>query len=86
MSKLFYYVKISASMAIEAKRKQNEPLNVFLRRFSEQVKRRGIVNQYKKARFYIKPKSRGLKKMDALERKKHSERLIYLKKIGKVKS
>lgn len=72
-------------MSVESKRKQNEPLNVFLRRFSATVKRSGLITQYKKGRFYIKPKSRRLKKMSALERKKHAEKLVYLRKIGKIK-
>jgi len=60
-------------------------MSVFLRRFSEQVKRSGVVNQFKRGRFYAKPKSRGLKKTDALERKTHQEKLTYLKKVGKIK-
>lgn len=72
-------------MSIEAKRKQNEPLNVFLRKFREQVKRSGLVNQYKKGRFYVKPKSRRLQKLSALERRKHKQKLFFLKKIGKIK-
>ena len=72
-------------MAIERKRKQNEPINVFLRKFSEQVKRSGIVNGYKKGRFYVKSKSRRMQKLSALEKNKRSERLHYLKKIGKIK-
>lgn len=72
-------------MPIEAKRKQNEPLNVFLRRFSEQIKRSGVINQYKKGRFFIKPISRRLEKRSSLERKKHREKIFFLKKIGKIK-
>lgn len=72
-------------MVIERKRKQNEPLNVFLRKFAEQVKRSGVINRYKKGRFHSRSKSRALKKMNALERKKRAEKMTYLKKIGKIK-
>lgn len=72
-------------MAIEVKRKPNEPLNVFLRRFSERVKRSGVINQYKKGRFNVKSQSRNLKKTSSLERKKYKEKMTFFKKIGKIK-
>ncbi|MCF7907097.1 hypothetical protein K9K85_02340 [Patescibacteria group bacterium] len=72
-------------MAIEVKRKQKEALNVFLRRFSERVKRSGIINDFKKSKFYLKPKSKNLKRKSALERKKKSEKMKFLKKVGKAK-
>ncbi len=72
-------------MAIEVKRKQREALNVFLRRFSERVKRSGVINQFKKARFRVKPKSKNLRRKSALERKRKGERMNFLKKIGKIK-
>lgn len=73
------------SMVIERKRNQNEPFNVFLRKFAEQVRRSGILPRYKKGRSRIKPKSRNIQKTNALERKKRGEKLKYLKKIGKIK-
>lgn len=72
-------------MAIEVRRKQKEALNVFLRRFSEKVKRSGIITQSKKARFRLKPKSRNLRRQSALERNKKTERINFLKKIGSTK-
>jgi len=72
-------------MAIEVKRKQKEAFNIFLRRFSEKVKRSGIINQFKKARFRVKPKSKNLKRNSALERNKRTERINFLKKAGKAK-
>jgi len=72
-------------MSVEAKRKQREPLNVFLRRFSEQVKRSGVINQHKKGKFYIKKKSQALKKEGALQRKKKTEKMTFLKKVGRIK-
>jgi len=72
-------------MSVEAKRKQREPLNVFLRRFSEQVKRSGVINQHKKCKFYIKPKSQKLKKESALQRKQRAEKMAFLKKVGRIK-
>jgi ribosomal protein S21 len=71
-------------MAIELKRKQNESVNVFLRRFSDQVKRSGLINQFKNNRFRIKPKSKRLVKLSALQRIKESGRIDFLKKIGKM--
>ena len=72
-------------MAIEVKRKQREALNVFLRRFSERVKRSGVINQFKKARFRVKPKSKNLRRKSALERNKKTERINFLKKTGRMK-
>lgn len=72
-------------MTVESKRKQKEPLNVFLRRFSERVKHSGVINRYKKGRFYAKPKSKELRKQDALSRKKRTEKMIFLRKTGKIK-
>jgi len=72
-------------MSVEAKRKQREPLNVFLRRFSEQVKRSGVINQHKKNKFYIKKKSQTLKKESALQRRKRAEKMTFLKKVGRIK-
>jgi len=72
-------------MAVESKRKQNEPLNVFLRRFTEQVKRSGVINQYKSKQFYTKEKSQEIKKKNALQKKKKGEKLSFLRKAGKVK-
>ncbi len=72
-------------MAIEVRRKQKEALNVFLRRFSEKVKRSGIINQSKKARFRVKPKSKNLRRKSALERNKKTERINFLKKTGRMK-
>lgn len=72
-------------MVVEIKRKQNEPLNVFLRRFSEQMKRSGVVNKYKEKKFYLKPKSKRLKKASALMKKGRTEKMTFFKKIGKIK-
>lgn len=72
-------------MVVEIKRKQNEPLNVFLRRFSEQMKRSGVINKYKEKNFYFKPKSKRLKKRSALVRKDRTEKMNFFKKIGKIK-
>jgi len=72
-------------MTIETKRKQNEPLNVFLRRFSEKVKRSGIINEYKDRQFYSSDQSDKLKRRSALQRKKKSEKMNFMKKIGKIK-
>ena len=72
-------------MAIEIKRKQNEPLNVFLRRFSEKIKRSGIINLSKAKKFYSKDQSEKLKKRSALQRKAKAEKMDFLGKVGKIK-
>lgn len=72
-------------MVLETKKKQNESLNVFLRRFTEKVKRSGIINEYKDKQFYTKDKSQQLKKKSALARKNKKEKLNFMKKAGKVK-
>ncbi|MDD4995960.1 MAG: 30S ribosomal protein S21 [Patescibacteria group bacterium] len=72
-------------MAIEIKRKQNEPLNVFLRRFSEQIKRSGVINNSKEKKFFSKPKSKKAQKSSALMKKERTEKMNFFKKIGKIK-
>lgn len=72
-------------MSIEVRKKQNESVSVFLRRFSDQVKRSGVINQYKSGQFYVRDQSRRLKKLSALARKKQAERMAFLRKIGKIK-
>ncbi|MBL7053710.1 hypothetical protein ISS06_00710 [Patescibacteria group bacterium] len=72
-------------MAIESKRKQNEPMNFFLKKFSDRVKRSGILNQKKKTKFLTKPLNKRARKENALKKKKTSEQLFYLKKTGRIK-
>ena len=72
-------------MSIELKRKPNESLNIFLRRFSERVKRSGVLDQSKRGQFYTKPQSKLLRRASALQRKADREKMEYLRKLGKIK-
>jgi len=72
-------------MVIEIKRKQNEPLNVFLRRFSEQIKRSGVINDFKEKKFFTKARSKRLQKASALMKKERTGKMNFFKKIGKIK-
>jgi len=72
-------------MVVEVKRKQGEPSEALIRRFSKRVLESGIISQIKKTRFKTKPLSRRAKKISALRRKKDRERQEYLIKIGVLK-
>jgi len=72
-------------MAIEGRRKPNEPVTLFLRRFSEQVKRSRVLDEFKKGRFHSKKVGQRVKRKNALERKNYKERMEYLRKIGEIK-
>ncbi|NCO23126.1 hypothetical protein COW09_01475 [bacterium (Candidatus Moisslbacteria) CG12_big_fil_rev_8_21_14_0_65_36_11] len=72
-------------MAIKLKRRENEPISLFLKRFSEKVKRSNLVTRYKESLFRRRAKGKRVIKKEALERKKFGKRLEYLRKIGKIR-
>ena len=55
-------------MAIAVKRKEREPVSLFLRRFSRRVQQSRVLLEAREGRFYRKPKTKRQKKVSALRR------------------
>jgi len=72
-------------MVIEVKRKENEPVSFFLKRFSEKVKRSNLIDRHKKGAHRDKPRGKRVRKQEALKREVYKKRIEYLKKTGKIK-
>jgi small subunit ribosomal protein S21 len=68
----------------EVKRKKNESFEAFLRRVKKRWQQSGKILQVKKIRFYEKPKNKNMRKKSALHRIDVSEKMEYLKKIGRL--
>ncbi len=71
-------------MVIKVYRKPKESVGAMLRRFTQIVRKSGIINQYKERKFRPKLKSRNLARRSALVRLKRKERYEYLKKTGAI--
>lgn len=71
-------------MAVEVKRKQNESIAAFMRRFTKRMMESRVLINAKKRRFYESPKSEAMKKVSAIRRKKMQQEREYLRKIGKL--
>ncbi|MFN3301960.1 MAG: 30S ribosomal protein S21 [Patescibacteria group bacterium] len=65
---------------IEVKRKSNESVDSMLRRFSEILKKEGILELAKEKRFFKKKPNRRQRKKDALYRIAMQKKMEYLKK------
>jgi len=72
-------------MSIKIKRKEREPIGLFLKRFSEKIKRSGLLEKHKEGRFRDKPKGKRVLRKQILRRIKFREKIAYLRKIGKIK-
>lgn len=68
---------------VDAKRKPNENVTSLLRRFSEYVKKSGLIEEARQSQFRQKTKSRRLKRRAALNRLKAKLEIERLKKLGK---
>lgn len=68
---------------IEVKRKPNETISSFLRRFSRRVMQSGLIMRARKRAFYVKPKSREEKRTSAIYRAKMAKELEKKQKMGK---
>ncbi len=68
---------------VDAKRKANENVAALIRRFSEYVKKSGLVDEVRQSKFRVKEKSRRLKRRAALNRLKIRSEIEKLKKLGK---
>jgi len=72
-------------MSIEIKRKKGESFSSLLRRFSNKIRRSGVLRDHKDSLFIRPKQSVQMQKRSALEKKKRGEHMDYLKKIGKNK-
>jgi ribosomal protein S21 len=68
---------------VDAKRKPNENVASLLRRFSEYVKKSGLMEEARQAKFRLKSKSRRLQRQETLNRLKIKSEIEKLKKLGK---
>lgn len=68
----------------EIKRKKNESFESFIRRVKKCWQQSGKVLQVKKIQFYGRQPSKNMRKKSALHRLKTSEKIEYLKKIGRM--
>jgi len=72
-------------MPLEVRKQSNrETSQSLIRRFSQKIKKSGILLEARKRRFKIRTKSNQLKKRSALRREKKKKEYDELKKLGKV--
>lgn len=68
----------------EIKRRKNESFEAFVRRVKKRWQQSGKILQVKKIQFYTGPKSKTTRKKSALHRLAKSQKIEYLKKIGRL--
>lgn len=68
----------------EIKRKKTESFESFMRRVKKRWQQSGKILQVKKIQFYDKKQNKSLRKKSALHRLAMSEKMEYLKKIGRL--
>ncbi len=71
-------------MPLRVKKKEKENNQSLLRRFSQKMKRSGILLEARGRRFKKRPKSEQLKKRAALRREELKKKYKELKKMGKL--
>lgn len=72
-------------MAIEIKRKQDEPINSFLYRFNKTVQQSGVLGQAKKRRFRAVEVNRNRRRTSAIYRAQVKKQIQAMKKSGALK-
>lgn len=72
-------------MAIEIKRKQDEPMNSFLYRFNKMVQQSGVLRQAKKGRFRRTEVNRNRRRTSAVYRAQIKKQIESMKKSGILK-
>ena len=69
---------------VEVKKREREHIGSLLRRFSERVKKSGVLLQAREAQFYRPQKSRRQRRVDTLTRLKMRGEKEKLRKLGKL--
>jgi len=72
-------------MAIEIKRKSEEPISSFLYRFNRLLQQSGVLNDAKKTRFHRKKLNRRQKRTSAIYRASVRRKIQQMKKAGLLK-
>lgn len=68
----------------EIKRRKNESFESFMRRVKKRWQQSGKILQVKKIKFHEKKKNKSARKRSALHRISMSQKIEYLKKIGRM--
>lgn len=68
----------------EIKRRKNESFEAYMRRVKKRWQQSGKILQVKKIRFHSKDKNRNMRRKSALHRLDVSNKMEYLKKIGRL--
>jgi len=68
---------------MEAKRREGEPTNAFIYRFSKKIQHSGILREAKKRKFKTRPESKLKKKLSALHREKKKKEIAKARKMGR---
>lgn len=69
---------------VEVRKNPNENIGSLLRRFSERVRKSGILQEAKEAQVYKKSKSRQMQREQAIERSRLAQQKQRLRKLGKL--
>ncbi len=69
---------------VEVRKQDGENVGSLMRRFSERVKRSGVLQEAKEAQVRKKPKSRHLQRQEAIERSRIAKRKERLRKLGRL--
>ena len=69
---------------VEVARKDNEPLESLLHRFNKKVQQSRVLSLARKKKYYVREKSRTLRKEEATRRKRIKDRREYLRRTGKI--
>jgi ribosomal protein S21 len=69
-------------MSLEVQKKERETSQSLVRRFSQRVKRSGILRWVKYSQFYQRPKGRQMQKRAALRREEIKKEYERIKKLG----
>ncbi len=72
-------------MGLEVKKQEKENSQTLVRRFTQRVRKSGILRLARKIRFREKPKSRQMKKRAALRREEMKKEYEKLGKLGRAK-
>jgi len=68
----------------EIKRRKSESFEAFIRRVKKRWQQSGKILQVKKIRYHDKEQNRNMRRKSALHRKTVSDKMEYLKKIGRL--
>lgn len=81
---LFKNIRKVGDSVLEVKKKDGESFESLIRRFTKKTIQSGKILQAKKVRFHTPKTSKREQKESALRRKDMSQKIDYLKRIGKL--